>query len=266
MKERPILFSGPMVRAILEGRKTVTRRAVKDQPRGLADIGSFGPGQPFIRRPEPTKRNLACPYGRPGDRLWVRETWEDVHPAQVADGRYSQLGRAGIPGPPAVTYRTIYRAEGPYPQVYQIDQPPYRALEPDPSSSRDWPADNGWTGWTPSIHMPRWASRILLEITAVRVERLQDISEEQAVAEGCFFTDYGRRCGHGGKGWQEVGDCPAPEAHHPQNNGWMWDKTTSSDQCLGSARWAFGNLWEKTGGDWDANPWVWVVEFKRVTP
>ncbi|ERH60900.1 hypothetical protein O204_17225 [Pseudomonas simiae] len=114
--------------------------------------------------------------------------------------------------------------------------------------------------------MPRAACRILLEITDVRVERLQDISEEQAQAEGCFFTDYGRKCGHTGSGWTEVGDCPAPEAHHPLRNGWMWDKTSSPNECLGTATWAFANLWQKTGGDWDANPWVWVVEFKQVTP
>ncbi len=73
-KERPILFSAPMVRAILEGRKMVTRRPVKVQPNSRGDIGSYGLGQPFIRHPEPTKRNPECPYGRSGDRLWVRET------------------------------------------------------------------------------------------------------------------------------------------------------------------------------------------------
>ena len=209
--------------------------------------------------------NDSCPFGQPGDRLWVRETWQDVHPVQVID-RYSQLGRAGIPGPPGVTYQTIYRADGEYPKVHYTHEHPYRCIEPDPSHGFLGAADSGWTGWTPSIHMPRWASRILLEITDVRVERLQDISEEQAQAEGCFFTDYGRKCGHTGSGWTEVGDCPAPEAHHPQRNGWMWDKTSSPNECLGTPTWAFANLWQKTGGDWEANAWVWVVEFKRVTP
>lgn len=78
LKEHPILFSGPMVRAILEGRKTVTRRVVKVQPRSRADIGSYGTGQPFIRNPDVTKLNPECPYGRPGDRLWVRETFIDL--------------------------------------------------------------------------------------------------------------------------------------------------------------------------------------------
>ncbi|MNV92582.1 hypothetical protein D3C71_1871960 [compost metagenome] len=113
--------------------------------------------------------------------------------------------------------------------------------------------------------MPRWACRILLEITAVRVERLQDISDDQAKDEGCFFTDYGLQCFHGGTGWKDVGDCPA-KVGHQQRNGWAWDKTTSHEQCLFTPRFAFANLWNATGGDWDANPWVWVVEFKRVTP
>jgi len=265
VKERPILFSAPMVRAILDGRKTVTRRPVKIQPRSKADIGSYGIGQPFIRNPDVSKANPTCPYGRPGDRLWVRETWQDVHPVQVID-RFSQPGRAGIPGPPGVTYQTIYRADGEYPAVYHTHKYPYRGLEPDPDHGLLVPADSGWTGWTPSIHMPSWASRILLEITDVRVERLQDISEEQAQAEGCFFTDYGKACFHSGKGVRDAANCELPESTHQQRNGWMWDKTTNHEQCLGSARNAFGNLWQTTGGDWAANPWVWVVEFKRVQP
>jgi hypothetical protein len=229
-KERPILFSAPMVRAILDGRKTVTRRPVKVQPRSRADIGSCGKGQPFIRNPDVTKRNPECPFGKPGERLWVRETW-----ARVGNG-----------DPGYLTYRATYPD----------------CLPPDLENI----LASGDIRWKPSIHMFRADSRILLEITDVRVERLQDISEEQAEAEGCFFTDYGRKCGHSGKGWSEVGDCPAPKEHHPQRDGWMWDKTASHEQCLGAPRWAFANLWNSTGGDWDANPWVWVVEFKRVTP
>ncbi|WP_460067508.1 hypothetical protein [Pseudomonas sp. H1_G08] len=240
IKERPILFSAPMVRAVLDGRKTVTRRPVKVQPRSRADIGSYGKGQPFIRNPDVTKRNPECPFGNPGDRLWVRETWYCDH-NEVMRGPYLKPDDLDV-----IEARDdgtlVYAADGLTP--YETDQPV----------------------WKPSIHMPRWASRILLEITDVRVERLQDISDDQAKAEGCFFTDYGRKCGHGGNGWSEVGDCPAPTEHHPQREGWMWDKTTSHEQCLGSARNAFGNLWNTTGGDWDANPWVWVVEFKRVTP
>jgi len=235
IKERPILFSAPMVRAILEGRKTVTRRTVKVQPHidasgnfcvGRSNYGQDGYGKPV------TKHFIkdCCPYGKPGDRLWVRETW----------------ARAGNDDPGYLTYRATYPACLP------------QDLENVPPASD--------VRWKPSIHMFRADSRVLLEITDVRVERLQNISEDQAQAEGCFFTDYGRKCGHGGNGWREVGDCPAPKEHHPQRDGWMWDSTTSHEQCLGSARNAFGNLWNTTGGDWDANPWVWVVEFKRVAP
>ena len=275
IKERPILFSGPMVRAILDGRKTVTRREIKPRMRS-ADTsfelhqqpdGSWRPMHTFDESCMDdlgTEHPITCPYGQPGDRLWVRETWQDVHPVQVID-RFSQPGRAGIPGPPGVTYQTIYRADGEYPAVYHTNQHPYRCLEPDQNHGLMVPAESGWTGWTPSIHMPRWASRILLEITDVRVERLQDISEEQAQAEGCFFTDYGQECFHGGTGWKDVGICPA-QAGHRQRTGWAWDKTTSHEECLGTPRWAFANLWNSTGGDWYANPWVWVVELKRVTP
>ena len=224
VKEKPILFSAPMVRAILEGRKTVTRRALNAQT--LKNIG-YGvqlgechelPSEGALHQNSVGYYNDFCPYGQPGDRLWVRETHADTgcrltYRADTDDGAHCQVKK-----------------------------------------------------WTPAIHMFRRDSRILLEITDVRVERLQDISEEQAQAEGCFLTDYGRKCGHTGSGWTEVGDCPAPEAYHPQRNGWMWDKTSSSNECLGTATWAFANLWQSVSGNWDANPWVWVVEFKRVTP
>ncbi len=231
-KERPILFSAPMVRAILDGRKTVTRRPVKVQPRSRADIGSYGKGQPFIRNPDVTKRNTECPFGKPGERLWVRET------CLINDYR-----ETNVPEEERAETEIVYRAD------------------PLPC----WEGEESEIRWRPSIHMPRWACRILLEITDVRVERLQDISEDQAKAEGCFFTDYGQECFHGGTGWKNVGICPA-QAGHRQRTGWAWDKTTSHEECLGTPRWAFANLWNATGGDWYANPWVWVVEFKRVTP
>lgn len=204
-KARPILFSGPMVRAILDGRKKVTRRPVKsalvdrlDPPRGQADVEA---GYPFVECEDGYVSAVKiCPYGQPGDRLWVRETFNRTNPGG-AEGVY------------------YYRADGRFPA----------AIGGDRFSGRE--------AWKPSIHMPRSASRILLEVTAVRVERLQDISEEQAEAEGVhrdmrmwFATDEG-----------------GPAFTWPQN--------------------AFEHLWRKINGteSWDANPWVWVVEFKRIT-
>ncbi|SED11456.1 hypothetical protein SAMN05216178_6290 [Pseudomonas saponiphila] len=222
--ERPILFSGSMVRAILEDRKTVTRRPVKggQTPTEDAAGNDGGPRWSAIGQRHPrygycvfgeTEAECAqelaergvCPYGRPGDRLWVREVW-------VADAQVN-----------AVAPRDLSQGE------------PIR-----------YPADGGarQTGCAmitpgksrPSIHMPRWASRILLEITTVRVERLQDISEEQALAEGIAK--------HPGGG------------HHVEDGKHYWASPIDS----------FAGLWSSVGGDWDANPWVWVVEFRRVQP
>lgn len=204
IKERPILFSAPMVRAILEGRKTVTRRPVKIQPRSKADIGSYGLGQPFIRNPDVSKANPSCPYGRPGERLYVRET------CFINDYR-----EAGVPVDERADCEIHYRADG----------------------LPDFEGEEELIRWRPSIHMPRWASRILLEITEVRVEQLQEITYEQAVAEGV----------HRG---------PLRE----------WSASDEGGACHKYPVPAFRDLWQSTGGDWSANPWVWVVEFKQVTP
>ncbi|KAF1068213.1 MAG: hypothetical protein GAK45_01441 [Pseudomonas citronellolis] len=188
MKERPILFSGPMVRAILEGRKTVTRRACKPQPSAHAHTKSVN-GMPMSEWWETGKDINRCPYGQPGDRLWIREAWAQINVAQA-------------PGESWVVYREC-----------------------------DNRTDYGGP-WKPSIHMRRRDSRILLEITAVRVERLQDISDDQCRAEGATG-------GHG--------SIP----------GYIYNATVQEH---------FRHIWTSTGGDYDANPWVWVIEFKRVTP
>lgn len=231
IKERPILFSAPMVRAILEGRKAVTRRPVKggqiptEDPAGegrlrWSAIGQRDPRYGFCVFGETEAecvQELAtfapCPYGRPGDRLWVRETW----------GRtYNVNGQGDWPGRPHLAREgdetvTIYRADGPW----------------------SWCYDDGFGSdrsyWKPSIHMFRRDSRILLEITEVRVERLQAISRSDIRAEGLV--------------------CPpelASDDVSPNYRDWY------------PAAWR--ELWESTGGNWDANPWVWVVEFKRMTP
>lgn len=181
MKERPILFSAPMVRAIIDGTKTQTRRIVKAMH------------IPLLGRPP---AEGAPWYADPGDRLWVRETW--CHPAPEPQR----------PGDP-VWYRADFT-------------PRYGAWESDaaPGCVR---RNEG--PWKPSIHMPRWASRITLEVTSVRVERLHGITEEDARAEGVTCAD--------------VGDITA----------WR----------------AFCDLWKSINGaeSWAANPWVWVVGFKR---
>ncbi|KSH18330.1 hypothetical protein AO964_01410 [Pseudomonas aeruginosa] len=210
-RERPILFNDQMVRAILEGRKTVTRRAVKDTGFYAIDAAIHG-NEVALREREAL--STRCPFGQPVDRLWVRETHAQVFEVDIPDGRPAgPIGTAGSPGRPDWKCRYVYRSDGEMPNVqwhHVGDSQPVR--------------------WTPSIHMPRRASRILLEITAVRVERLQDITPNQCIAEGA---------------WREK------------------DKELGRGQ---EAIAAFADLWRSTGGDWDANPWVWVVEFKRVTP
>ncbi|KSL45887.1 hypothetical protein APA56_03840 [Pseudomonas aeruginosa] len=205
MKERPILFNDQMVRAILEGRKTATRRIAK--PVKHPDLGNiYAPGALVLEREPQHVIDRACPYGQPGDRLWVREAWQGplISDEEQAANQswWKDMTKFQNPG------HCAYRASG--------DDNEY--VDPD-----------GYfhCKWKPSIHMPRWASRILLEITAVRVERLQDISDPGALAEGVSHSEM-----HSGDSLVDV----------------------------------FARLWESTGGDWAANPWVWVVEFKRVTP
>lgn len=203
MKERPILFSGPMVRAILEGRKTQTRRIVKPQPPNGCEYVINGAGSHALcyhaadpricvaPTPKSTDHRLPCPYGQPGDRLWVKETFRQVFDT------------------PAIFE---YRADG------HTEHP----LKPK---------------WKPSIFCTRAASRITLEVAAVRVERLQDISPEDALAEGIEHYVPGVSAGQRG----EVEADPIAE---------------------------YRDLWEFINGDgsWAETPWVWVVEFRRIAP
>jgi hypothetical protein len=210
IKERPILFSAPMVRAILDGRKTVTRRPLNAQ--ALKNIG-YGvqlgechelPSEGPLHPNSVGYYNDFCPFGQIGDRLYVRETCfiNDYRETAVPEGERADC-------------EIHYRADG----------------------VPDFEGEEELIRWRPSIHMPRWASRILLEITDVRVERLQEITYEQAAAEGV----------HRG---------PLRE----------WCASDEGGACHKYPMPAFRDLWQSTGGDWDANPWVWVVEFKRVTP
>ncbi|MFY3459502.1 hypothetical protein [Achromobacter xylosoxidans] len=202
MRERPILFSGPMVRAILAGNKTQTRRVAK--PVRHPDLGNvYTPGALVLEREPQHVIDRACPYGQPGDRLWVRETWNRFEPW------------AGF--------------------YYAAD---YEAFGIGPDDDPDHIPDHE-VRWKPSIHMPRAACRLVLEITGVRVERLQDISEADARAEGCPFTWDGKQY-----------EPPPPEV----------------DSWQGYGRASFSLLWSQINGpdSWQANPWVWVVEFRRA--
>ncbi len=226
MKEYPILFSGPMVRAILEGRKTQTRRI-----RGLeqinknpniwtftgfkSDLGypaSRGLWAGFTTAESNTDVYIKSPYGSPGGRLWVRETWRETGSGQRADGN--------IP-----TYKV--------PVIYAAD-----VLYNDGS-------------YRPSIHMPRWASRITLEIVSVRVERLQEITREGVVSEGIGFhiSNLGAR---------NSSPTRLYEAFPDREGGYT------------NAKEAFGALWDSINRKkypWESNPWVWVIEFiHKVRP
>ncbi|EPK7688202.1 hypothetical protein K7Y63_003806 [Serratia marcescens] len=234
MKERPVIFNGEMVRAILDGRKTQTRRIVNRS----ADIesisthldwvhsGAYGKCRPsdkeYANKAESLKSSglhafrdangrlfgLHCPFGYTGDRLWVRETFMDLTGTGIEATTGKFEGFAYRADTPAGSYGDEVRKE------YGLK-------------------------WTPSLHMPRWASRMTLEITAVRVERLNDISQEDAQAEGMELT-----------GW-------IPSYSNPDNAG--FDETfTPYDN--------FAMLWQSIYGEesWSANPWVWVIEFKRV--
>ena len=188
VKERRILFSGPMVRAILDGRKTQTRRAIHPDIGNWLEEVSPGDWRYIVDIPEGSMPAIeACPYGQPGDRLWVRETFA-VQPELWAAGH------------------------GPQPIHYLADTP------------RDQIEDYVVK---PSIHMPRWASRITLEITDVRVERVQEIAIDDIYAEGCPPIS--------------CGDEDASELYE-------W----------------FSGLWDdinaKRGYGWDANPRVWVID------
>lgn len=213
LKERPILFNGDMVRALLDGRKTQTRRVLKSQPPegcGLIEVGTFAPividrkgeQQPgpdtFGAFSEDGEWGLKCPYGQPSDQLWVKETWRCQSVLSPWD------------------LEVTYAADG-----------VQRIIKDGEFGDKDWNMPKAAAkGNVSPLFMPRWASRITLEIVSVRVERLQDISNEDAVSEG-------------------VG--------------------TPIDMRYAALD-GFKPLWESINGTgaWAENPWVWIVEFKRV--
>ncbi|HHB7693874.1 TPA: hypothetical protein ACN7VG_001604 [Klebsiella pneumoniae] len=207
MKERGMIFNGEMVRAILDGRKTQTRRPIKWKQTRFTEIGEREDGSkwPWSEDAEHACDFWhPCPFGSVGDRIWVRETFQgplfdfDLMDSYCKDSTPFEKSEF-----------CVYKADGvPAPEFYDAD-------------------DELHCCWRPSIHMPRWASRILLEITDVRVERLKSISDRDALREGCSAAD------------MKSGDCVAD---------------------------VFARLWASIYGSdsWNANPWVWVIEFKRV--
>ncbi|WP_422846907.1 hypothetical protein ACOYR4_13115 [Acidovorax sp. M14] len=203
MKQRPLRYIAPMVRATLADTKTLTRRIVKDTALEWLERDGFTPE--FVALPE----NGLCPYGYKGDQLWVREAWRAV--AEVDHLPPRDLNPA---------HRIWYEADAPH-------QP-------------------GFGKYRPSMFMPRWASRISLEITSVRVERLQDISEADAMAEGIA---YGPTCDEEGR-----------------SGGYHWGRNREDEDVWPTAVQAFRQLWIGINGpdSWAANPWVWAIEFRRL--
>lgn len=230
MKERPILFSGPMVRAILDGRKTQTRRILKPvRERFSVYLGTTFDGETgffFRDRASMEYVSASCPYGTVGDRLWVRETVR----AGEDDKTFDRV--LLYPADDASIFVTDEHdlSSDNFGRWWVLHA--YNSDDPDITGGKN----------VPSIHMPRWASRLLLEITDVRVQRLQQISEDDARAEG------------------------APSAFASHN----------AIQALGGAlcgsqhRYGFADLWdqinaERAGADYTSNPWVWAVTFKVVS-
>ncbi|GKJ60397.1 hypothetical protein NUKP32_50020 [Klebsiella variicola] len=213
MKERGMIFNAEMARALLDGRKTQTRRIVKgtDGAVKFCKEWDINGEEIFVVLGEkdrtgmnPVLGAISCPFGAVGDRIWVRETFQGpLFDYDLMDSYCKD------PTPFEKPEFCVYKADGvPAPEFYDAD-------------------DELHCCWRPSIHMPRWASRILLEITNVRVERLKSISDGDAIREGCSTAD------------MKSGDCVAD---------------------------VFARLWASIYGSdsWNANPWVWVIELKRV--
>jgi len=240
VKERPILFSAPMVLALLAGTKTQTRRALRMQPpANVLDFCTFhnpnGEGLAHFGF-DPLEQELqewfaVCPYGQVGDRLWVRETlkpWsQDAELfAYAADDTRVQAGGFNYPVKPGRPY-------------------------------------------VPSIHLPRAFSRITLEVTGVRVERLQDISEADAKAEGCerLSDDEPGYVERDEPDWKLCPQCGGTRLYtsfNPATGGATFD--TDCEKCDTYVK-RYQHLWESISGpgSWNENPWVWAVEFRRVT-
>lgn len=246
MKERPILFSVPMVRAILDGKKTQTRRVIKQQPSG----GKIFPPNDFDRPDHWYFRDayyaceendignyVKCPYGKPGDRLWVREAWA-LGADRQGEGKFF--------------YQSTDEAN---------------VVKTEMSSGvvclggRNKDKIGHLKRWRPAIHMPRHLCRIILEIADIRVEKLQSITEEDAVTEGA-------------REWAQNPDVNGledkPRAYDNRQNDWCrHSRIADPNTPVATSRGAFAALWESINGDkpgasWKDNPYVWVISFRRI--
>lgn len=230
---KPILFSTDMVRAILDGRKIMTRRMLGEKEWLDEEWGLDR--EPYLKNGawvydkqtavDDSRTYELKPRYQPGDVLWVRETFcpnyfDDGSPAYKAD----------------------------------YDRAKISDVVPEPK-------------WRPSIHMPREAARLFLRVTGVQVDRLQEITNEDATREGIMFTDFGMNTDRG------LASLDGGITFHPikpeQYNGFHAGDATHPDQCFGSARSAFACLWDKLnfkrGFGWGENPWVWAISFEQIS-
>lgn len=236
MKERPIIFNADMARAVLDGRKTQTRRIMRVQPDSAgfesrfiidstkrSEIGKWCWAEPGVFVNPRRSALFSCPFGENGDRLWVRETFATLgNEDGCALDWNDNLIKEGGPDAARIYRASCEQRTGNY-GLWSI---------PDDAPWKPHTENMQYEGtWVPSIHMPRWASRMTLEITGVRVERLQDISHSDAKYEGCWY----------GRGGGEPDFAVNPSDHFPT----LWASIYGADS-------------------WQANPWVWVIEFKRV--
>lgn len=220
---KPILFSTPMVQAILDGRKTQTRRICKHQFWSHSELTDFNVNKVHKK----VDKNVSSKY-QVGDILWVRETWNMCTRDMLAPGEFSIPRNDGLPRGEWVW---VYKAESK--EETHPDHP-------------DW----GKKRWKPSIFMPKEAARIFLEVTNIRVERLQDISESDAIAEGIDF--YVNK-------WDEIRYKDYSQKYDKPNDD---VPTFKSSAAIAS----FQSLWQSINGNWNENPWVFVYEFEIFNP
>lgn len=251
-KERPILFSGPMVRAIFEGRKTQTRRVVRYPANGCfvvveRDDGSWWPrksddGESLFYQGNDVP--MPCPYGFTDDRLWVRESWR-VGAWREDGGKVACDYKAS----PEITHTPwVHPTDFEGEWIRLSDTLHAKGVTPDADGQYRWPPGQAPLPWRSPRFMPRWASRLLLEITDVRVQRVQEISEENARAEGMDWAA------------PQFVTITDEDREDPREVGYP---SAGSSFAVGN----FRNLWDsinaKRGHGWDSNPWVWAITFRR---